>query len=238
MSNIDATQNELAQLRAKVAQLEKQLGERQQLPATKLPTLARDPEFVIDMSRFAEGVLSEKQVRKKYHLLEEADWERLATDEPLIEAIELERTRRIRSGATKRELAQNHIVAAPKILNDLMTDPKQSAKHRIDAVARLDSLTGDTPHAETEMDRVVVTITLSSDEKFRFEGNARPDSDPNSSKLTNSSPNIIDVTPVDDPPPVKRGRGRPPGSRNKPKNNPTTHQHYPGSPHEHLRPTR
>jgi hypothetical protein len=219
MSNIDATQNELAQLRAKVAQLEKQLGERQQLPATKLPTLARDPEFVIDMSRFAEGVLSEKQVRKKYHLLEEADWERLATDEPLIEAIELERTRRIRSGATKRELAQNHIVAAPKILNDLMTDPKQSAKHRIDAVARLDALTGDTTHAETEMDRVIVSINLGADTKLRFEGSVRPD--PNSSKVINGSPDpvddkIIDVTPVDEPPP-KRGPGRPPGSKNKPK---------------------
>src|SRR5215471_4583972 len=95
-------------------------------------SLIEDGEFIADCCRFAEGITSEAAVRKKYHFSEEA-WERLGVDDKLIEAVEAEKVRRIRSGAAKREKAQQHIVKAPDILNTIMSDPKANAKHRIDS---------------------------------------------------------------------------------------------------------
>src|SRR5262249_20761552 len=57
-------------------------------------SLIEDVEFITDCARFAENLISEQAVRKKYHSSEEA-WERLGQDDALVEAIELEKTRRI-----------------------------------------------------------------------------------------------------------------------------------------------
>jgi hypothetical protein len=184
------TQTELERLREENDRLRSALAERQQLPAPKLPSpqsLINDQGFLEDLARFTDGILTEKQVRQKYHLFNEATWEQLAKDEALIEAIELERTRRVRSGATKRELAQNHIVSAPKILNDILTDPKANAKHRIDSAKALDALANPGSQAADTGDRVIVTITLSADEKLTFNKPIRPT--PNDDK-------IVDVTPA------------------------------------------
>jgi hypothetical protein len=71
-------------------------------------SLIKDGEFIADCARFAEGITSEAAVRKKYHFSEEA-WERLGVDDKLIEAVEAEKVRRIRSGeAKKREGAAAH----------------------------------------------------------------------------------------------------------------------------------
>src|SRR5262245_16960654 len=178
--------NELERLRGEVEQLKRQL--KQQLdPPKKLPDLSRDQSFIEDLARFASGVLTEKQVRQKYHLFSEEVWEKLGNDDALVERIELEKTRRIRSGATKRELAQNHIVAAPKILNDILTDTKQSAKHRIESAKALDALADPGAQAaHDDSDRVIVSITLTADEKLVFNKPIRPD--PNDGE-------IVDVTP-------------------------------------------
>src|SRR5262245_62085150 len=211
--------NELEQLRAEVAELKRQLKQQKQLPALPANNVARslinDQAFIEDLSRFAEGVLTEKQVRQKYHLFDEAIWTAL-NDDALVERIELEKTRRIRSGATKRELAQNHIVHGPQILNDIATNPKASDKHKIDAIKTLDALADPGAQAaRDESDRIVVTINLGRDEKLVFDKPVKPN--PNDDGKT------IDVTPaqindtVEEPPPIKRGPGRPPGSKNKPK---------------------
>src|SRR5690349_8685350 len=102
------TQTELEQLRAEVAELRKALGNKQQLSAPNLPSLINDEEFILLMTKFSEGLEEEKTIRKRYHF-SDADWERL-NDDALVEKIELLRAHRVRSGATKREKAQQLIV--------------------------------------------------------------------------------------------------------------------------------
>jgi hypothetical protein len=124
-------------------------------------SLLEDHEFIADCCRFAEGITSEAAVRKKYHFSEEA-WERLGVDDKLIEAVEAEKVRRIRSGEAKREKAQQHIVKGPDILNDIMSDAKASPKHKVDAIKTLDALAANGPQAAAEQDRVIVTINLAA----------------------------------------------------------------------------
>jgi len=95
-------------------------------------SLIEDHEFVTDFARYSEGLMSEAVIRKKYRF-DETTWERLGVDDALIEAVEAEKARRIRSGEAKREKAQQHIVKAPDVLNGIMSDPKANAKHRIDS---------------------------------------------------------------------------------------------------------
>jgi len=135
-------------------------------------SLIDDQNFIEDLARFAEGVLSEKQVRQKYHLFDESTWVAL-NDDALVERIELEKVRRIRNGAAKRERAQQHIVKGPDILNDIMSDAKASPKHKVDAIKTLDALAANGPQAAAEQDRVIVTINLGGD-VLRFGGAVRP----------------------------------------------------------------
>src|SRR6516165_2465386 len=195
--------------------------------------LRKDQGFVEDMSRFAEGVLTEKQVRAKYHLFDESTWTAL-NDDAFVEAVELERTRRIRSGATKRELAQLRVVAAPDVLSGILMDPKANARHRIDASKALDDLAGFAPQRNAEdQDRVIIKIDLSADTRAKglesnpadvlmFEASARPvdaegkfiDGPPRDHRTSMiAASEQIDQQVI----PLKRGPGRPKGSRNRPK---------------------
>ena len=202
--------NEIERLRCEIAELKKMLGERQQLEQPKsLPTLRDNYELIVDCARFAEGLLSEKDVRKKYHF-DEAMWVAL-NDDAFVERIEAEKLRRVRDGSHKREKAQAHIVRGPDVLATIMDDPKANARHRVDSIKALDAIAEPAQTSHNDADRVVVTITLSSDEKLQFGGTIRPTPD----KIIDVAPSQIQ--PVHDPPPIKRGPGRPPGSKNKPK---------------------
>ena len=184
-------QDEIAQLREEIATLKTKLAERQQLDQPKslpsLRSLIDDQSFIEDLARFADGVLTEKQVRQKYHLFDESTWVAL-NDDALVERIELERTRRIRSGATKRELAQNHIVRGPQILNTIMSDPRTNAKHKVDAIKTLDSLADPGPQRNAaDEERVIVTINLGSD-VLRFGGAVRPTPNDNDGEIIDNTP--------------------------------------------------
>jgi hypothetical protein len=43
-------------------------------------------EFITDLARYAEGLFTEQQVKKKHHF-DDATWESLGSDEQLVEAI-------------------------------------------------------------------------------------------------------------------------------------------------------
>jgi len=171
-------------------------------------TLMKDDEFVTDLARFAEGLYTEQAVRKKYRL-DEGEWITLGEDDELVERIELEKTRRIRSGAAKREKAQQHVVKAPDVLDKILCDERASPKHRIDAAKTLDAFAGNGPEAAAEQDRFHITINLGGDTKLTFDKSLRVDPNDNSGE-------IIDQTPQELPPP-RRGPGRPRGSKNRPK---------------------
>src|SRR5262249_6876431 len=95
-------------------------------------------ELITDLCRYSEGLLSEAAVRKKYRF-DNKTWEKLAADDALLEAIELEKVRRVRSGAAKREKAQQLVVKACEVLGEIALDPDASPKHKIDAAKTLDA---------------------------------------------------------------------------------------------------
>ena len=119
-------------------------------------------ELIVDCARYSEGLLTEKEVKKK-HRFDDATWERLGQDDALVEAIEAEKLRRVRSGLAKRELAQKHVVKAPDVLNTIMLDPAASPKHRIDSAKVLDQFAANGPEAAPAADRFVITINLGAD---------------------------------------------------------------------------
>ena len=194
-----------------------------------LPALMEDQALIEDLCRYADSILTERQVRQKWHLADDNIWHALGTDESFVERVELERTRRIRTGATKRELAQLHITKGPAILDSIMSDPKANPRHKVDAIKALDQLAGFTPQtSRDDMDRVVIKIDLGAD--LRAKGLPSDPGDvlivdvpanpkPNPDTIDTTTDNTIDAT-TDDPIPVRRGPGRPKGSKNKPKQQP------------------
>jgi hypothetical protein len=186
--------------------------------------------LVTDLARYAEGICTEAAIRRKYRdVLGDDAWTLLGTDDLLVEMIEAERVRRVRNGSFKRERAQQHITRGPDVLAAIMDDPKANARHRVDSVKALDSLAANGPKDAPEQERIVIKIDLGAD--LRAKGLPSNPSDilivdvPANPK---PNPNPIDVTPshsipdntintTDDPIPVRRGPGRPKGSRNKPK---------------------
>jgi hypothetical protein len=136
------------------------MGDTVNLPIALDSDLGR--KLVSDLARYSEGQCTEQEVRKRHHF-DESTWESLGENEALIEAVEAEKLRRIRNGAAKREKAQQLVVKAPDILSGIMTDPTQSARHRVDAIKTLDQFAangpGDTP-AAAEM--FLIRIDLSA----------------------------------------------------------------------------
>ena len=125
------------------------------------------PELVADLARYAEGVLTEAFVRRKYRF-DESTWERLGDDDTLVEAIETEKIRRIRDGSTKREKSQQRVTQAPDVLNDIMLDANASPRHRVDAAKALDAFAANGPEAKPASDRFQITINLGADHTERF----------------------------------------------------------------------
>jgi len=180
-------QDEIERLKREVGRLQKELAAIQQPPLPQFitndpPSLIDNHEFVTDLARYAEGLFSEQDVKKRHHL-DEDTWTKLGEDEALIEAIEAERIRRVRSGAAKRERAQQHIVKGPDILEKIMSDESANARHRIDSVKALDALADNGPGMAPAADRYVIRIDLSADAKLK---STKPD--PNDVIIVDATP--------------------------------------------------
>src|SRR5262245_6562772 len=143
-------------------------------------SLIDDHEFITDCARYAEGLLSEKEVKKKHHF-DNDTWTRLGESDALVEAIEAEKLRRIRNGSTKRERAQKLVAQAPGVLGHIMLDANASPKHRIDASKALDAFAANGPEAAPALDRFQIIINLGDDVlKFDKSIEINPnDADPN-----------------------------------------------------------
>ena len=136
----------------------KEMGEVMPFPKN----LIDNHELIADLCRFAEGIFSEQEVKKR-HRLPDAIWQQMADDDLLVEKIEAEKVRRIRDGSAKRELAQKHIVRAPNVLGNIMDDPNANERHRVDAIKTLDSLAANGPEKAPAADRFVISIVLNGD---------------------------------------------------------------------------
>src|SRR5262249_47418126 len=130
----------------------------------KFPTasLIDDHGFIVDMARFADGLLTEAQVKKKYRF-DAKTWNQLGKNDALVEKIEEEKARRIKDGSTKRERAQVEVIDAAPILGGIMRDPKANEKHRIDSIKTLDALAANGPEAAPADDRFIIHIDISGD---------------------------------------------------------------------------
>jgi hypothetical protein len=195
-----------------------------------VPDLAQscreNDELLTDLARFSEGLYTEKFIRRKYRdLLSEDDWVVLATDDLLVEMVETRKLQRVRDGSLKREKAQMHLVRGPDALAAIMDNPKANARHVVDAIKTLDQLA--TPEASRFDDRdyISIRIDLGADTRAKgqpsnpgdvliFDAPIRPvDTIDATSAPVRSIPNNS----IDELPPIRRGRGRPKGSKNKPK---------------------
>jgi hypothetical protein len=142
-------------------------------------------EFIADLSRYAEGLLSEQGVKKKHHF-DDDTWARLGDDEALIEAIEAEKVRRIRNGSSARERAQQLFATAPTVLGSILHDDSASARHRIESARELRQIAANGPEAAPAADRFQIIINL-GDEVLKFDKSIEinpNDADPNNTDTT------------------------------------------------------
>src|ERR1019366_7933580 len=125
-------------------------------------------QFVTDCARNTEGLMPDSDVKNKWTLTDE-DWERLADNAPLLQAVRAERERRITSGDAAREGAQRAFAKAPTVLGDILTDKQVSPRHRIEAARELRQSVGNEPDTYKAGERFVITIDLGGDQKLVFD---------------------------------------------------------------------
>jgi hypothetical protein len=147
-----------------------------------------DDELVENLARFADGTLTEAQVKARHHLTNE-DWAALGESDRLVELVEAAKLRRIRTGATKRERAQIEIVDGPPILGKIMRDPGANARHVIDAVKTLDGLASTGAEAAAAGARFEITINLGADHIEHYSKSIAVDAN-------DTDPNHVDTTNV------------------------------------------
>jgi hypothetical protein len=119
--------------------------------------------FIVDCCRYCEGLLAEDQVKTKYKLTD-TDWARLAENEPLVQAVQREKARRIANGAATREKAQHLFLATPDVLDDIIQDESLSPRHRVDACRELRAVatSGSEESTPARGDRVIIRIDLTA----------------------------------------------------------------------------
>jgi len=134
-------------------------------------SLLDNHEFIVSLARYAEGQegYSEAAVRKRFRLPDDV-WQGLGNDEELVEAIEAEKVRRIRNGATARERAQQLFAKAPDVLGNILNDDSASPRHRIEASKELRTVAANGPEAAPQQEeRFQITIILSADERIKID---------------------------------------------------------------------
>ena len=157
--------DELEYLRRENERLRKALDDKQRVAS---PSLINNSELIEDLARYAEGILSQQQVKKKWReIIDEKTWNDLGSDDVFCDAIEAAKIRRTRSGTTKREKAQQHVIQACDMLGKIALDPNASAKHRIDASKALDTFAGGSNETTPPADRFIIRIDLSGDSKLK-----------------------------------------------------------------------
>jgi hypothetical protein len=126
-------------------------------------SLIENGEFIVDMARFSEGSVSERRIKKKYGFTDSV-WNKLGADENLIEAIELEKERRIRGGQAARDLAAQAFVGAPRVLDTILRDDTAPPRVRIESAKELRQIAVPPQEAAAAAaERFTITIVLNSD---------------------------------------------------------------------------
>src|SRR5262245_47735981 len=119
--------------------------------------------FVVDCTRAAEGLITDKELSEKYEL-SPADWRAITKDKALGHAVRAERERRVRSGLAAKEAAAKHLVKGVGIVDQIMTAEATHPKHKIDAFKELraTAAVGNSTEERTNSERFIIRIDLTS----------------------------------------------------------------------------
>jgi hypothetical protein len=160
-------------------------------------SLIENHEFVEDLCRYAEGILTEAAVKKKYRF-DDTTWEKLGSDDALVEVIEAEKVRRTRNGSTARERAQQHFATAPNVLGNILNDDGVSPRHKIESARELRAIAATGPEVAQAADRFVIHIDLGEDRKLIIDNTIAPLTPDEARKSLNDG-EVIDATPQKTP---------------------------------------
>jgi hypothetical protein len=187
--------------------------------------------FVTDLSRNKERLFSDQQVCEKYDIAPD-NWTTITQNKALRLLVNAEHERRMLNGTAAQESAAKIFTEAPEVLGSILRDQQASPRYRIEASRELRATAraGDEKPG-TNSERVIIRIDLGADTRAKglpndpadvlvFDTTVQRNADPNPDPTNTTTDQTIDQTPMieqDQIIPIKRGRGRPPGSKNKPK---------------------
>jgi len=118
--------------------------------------------FVDDCCRFCEGLVTEDQIKSKYKLNDNA-WSQLGDNEPLQQAVQRARERRVRNGDAARQKAQFLFLAAPDVLGGILNNIMAPARSRIEAAKELRQVALGGPEATpATSEQFIIRIDLSA----------------------------------------------------------------------------
>jgi hypothetical protein len=119
--------------------------------------------FVVDATRAAEGLISDRELAEKYEL-SPADFQNIAKDVALGRAIRAEREHRVRSSVAAKESAAKHFVKMPTILAGIAENQSSNPRHVIEAAKEIRQVAtgGDNIGRPAESDRFFIKIDLSA----------------------------------------------------------------------------
>jgi hypothetical protein len=124
-------------------------------------TLIDDRDFIVTMARFADGLVNQASVKKRFNFSDEV-WESLGSDDRLVEAIEAEKARRIADGSTARERAQVLYAEVPQTLGEILKN-SGSDRNRIESAKELRTISANGPQSAQASERFVIQINLGAD---------------------------------------------------------------------------
>ena len=127
----------------------------------------RGLELITDLARYAEGLVDEAAVKKIYRFSDE-DWDRMGSNDELVEKIQAEKTRRIRNGSSARERAQTLFAEAPAVLGTILHGDDVSPRHKIESARELRAIAANGPEATAPETRFIISIDLGGGEVLRF----------------------------------------------------------------------
>ena len=127
----------------------------------------RGLELITDLARYAEGLMDEAAVKKIYRFSDE-DWDRLGSNDELVEKIQAEKTRRIRNGSSARERAQDLFAGAPAVLGTILHGDDVSPRHKIESARELRAIAANGPEATASETRFIISIDLGGGEVLKF----------------------------------------------------------------------
>jgi hypothetical protein len=182
-------QAEIARLRDEIKRLQRQLEARQASVPVRSNTASHIENFELiqDACRFAEGLITEKAVRKKWHF-DETTWSKLGEDEAFIEKVDRERDRRTKTGACARERAQQVFEKCPPALEKILEDKSANPRHVVEVSREIRAIAAVGPEAQPTTEMFQITINLGANEVIHVSKPITPG--------LNDDGSVIDGTPL------------------------------------------